>query len=224
MSSRSNRTQRRYRVVDREDGLQGTFTLGSRTADVKLVNLSPNGVNVIVPFRAEKGSMFQLSLAAEPVGFRCLLSAVVQWTAVVSVSQWQLGCRLTDAISLDDLDRLCVADFLDRRRVSRFELSESVFVKTELGNAMMSGTITDISPDGLCFRAQPGLAKNDFVQIEACGESLTNRDKWYAVIVWTRYDHDCNEAVYGCRITGHKDRDCPPPLHRGRLVGSDCEI
>lgn len=174
--------------------LDGTAT----SLPAELVDISMNGMKLkvacAIPIRQE----LVVALQAESCGVGGRYLADVCWSRPCEAQNWWIGVSLRKELDHETLDRLAVAQIIDRRRDRRLPQNVHVMARRELGSKPFSARLVDLSQGGFSIHASEAGAEGDRISLILDPQDPTSAPV-LARVCWRRAD-GANSYVMGCEF------------------------
>ena len=198
----SLRTENRYAV----DDFQVTrISVAVPTADGEpnhyeafLADLSLRGVRLARPVKLLSGQKVVLRLALPAIEVDWTREATVVWTDPRDAESWWIGCSLNEPLEHETIDRMAVAQIVDRRRDSRYAVAELAQIRWELSEDVRDVQVVNFSKGGFCV-VGPDDATIPSERVMLLLEQDDRRTKVPARVMWNRPTSDGH--ALGCAFT-----------------------
>ncbi len=170
----------------------------ARIVEGHLADLSFRGVRLALNEKVLPGQRVTLHLTLPAIEIDLIREATVCWTEPRDAESWWVGCSLEERLEEETIDRMAVTRILNRRRDTRYPISQAAKVRWELSDEVHDVQIVNFSKGGFCIVGSDASTRpTDRIMLLL--ESDGHRVKIPARVMWQRPMQE-GHAV-GCSFT-----------------------
>ncbi len=170
----------------------------SRHYEASLADLSLRGVRLALTEKLLTGQQVRLRLALPAIDVDWTREATVVWTEPRDAESWWIGCSLDEPLEHETIDRMAIAQIVNRRRDNRYSVAHMAQIRWELSEEVCDVQVVNFSKGGFCV-VGPDDASMPSERVMLLLEQDHRRTKVPARVMWDRPTPDGH--ALGCAFT-----------------------